>query len=154
MATRLASSAGASSSAASISLDHAVVALVLVERADDPVAPAPDLAVAVHHVGHGAAAVPVAVPPDVHPVPAPALAVLGAGQQPVDDLLVGVRRRVGEEGVQLLAGRRQADQVEVDAAQQGVRLRRGRTQRHALRWCARGQERVDRIAAAGPILRR
>ena len=73
---------------------HLVVAAVLVERPDDPVAPPPDLAVAVQHVGHRPPAVPVAVPPDVHPVPAPALAVLRRGEQPIDHLLVGVRRGV------------------------------------------------------------
>ena len=91
---------GASSSAASISSDHAVVALVGVERLDDPVAPAPDVRLAVAHLL--APAGPVAVAPDVHPVPAPALAVPRDRQQPIDDLLVRVRRRVREEGVQLL----------------------------------------------------
>ena len=70
--------------------DHLVVGLVGVERLDDPVAPPPDVRLALAHFG--AVAVPVAIAPHVHPVPAPALAVLRAGQQPVDDLLVGVAR--------------------------------------------------------------
>src|SRR5581483_924989 len=38
--------------------DHAIIALVLVQGTHDPVAPAPDLWIAVHHIRHGAAAVP------------------------------------------------------------------------------------------------
>src|SRR5207244_2698220 len=55
-------------------LDHAIVRLVLVDRFDDPVAPAPDVWLAVADLG--AVAGPVAVAPYVHPVPAPALAVV------------------------------------------------------------------------------
>src|SRR5260221_678374 len=56
--------------------DHAIIPLVGVERLDDPVAPAPEVWVAVAEL----AKVPVlvAVPPDVHPVSGPSLAVSGA----------------------------------------------------------------------------
>src|SRR5207248_2393435 len=68
--------------------DHAIVTLVLIERLDDPVAPVPDVGLALADLG--AIAVPVAVPPDVHPVSPPALTVPGAGQQTIDSPLVSV----------------------------------------------------------------
>ncbi len=40
-------------------------------------------------------------PGQVEPVAAPPLAVVGAGQQPVDEVFVGVRRAVGQEGSDL-----------------------------------------------------
>src|SRR5262245_10530809 len=73
-------------------------------------------------------AIPVAVTPDVHPVSAPAFAVAGTGEQPIDDFFVPVRGRVLEGGVQLVARGRQTDQVKVYAAHQdgpgGLRPRR------------------------------
>ena len=53
---------------------------------------------------------------DVHPVPGPALAVLRTGQQALHDLLIGVRRVVGQEGVNGVWWGRHADQVEVHPA--------------------------------------
>jgi len=99
-------------------LHHVVVAVVGVERADNPVAPAPDLRRGVPHVWHLAATKPIAVTPHVHPVPRPALAVARVAQEPVHDALVGVGCGVGEEGVQLLACGRQAEEVEVNAAEE------------------------------------
>ena len=64
-------------------------------------------------------AVRVAVMDDVEPVPAPAFAVSGRGQQPIDQLLVGVRSGRRQEGVDLLRRRRQAVQVEGQATDQG-----------------------------------
>ena len=61
-------------------------------------------------------------------MPAPALAVAGALEEAVDQPLVGSAAVVGEEGVDLLGGRRQAVQVEGGAADQGpaIGLRGGR----------------------------
>src|SRR4029079_6038323 len=56
---------------------HAIVAFICVERFDDPIAPAPDMPGAVADLL--AVTGPVAVAPDVHPVPRPTLAVLRAG---------------------------------------------------------------------------
>ena len=53
---------------------------------------------------------------DVHPVPGPALAVLRTSQQALHDLLIGVRRVVGQEGVNGVWWGRHADQVEVHPA--------------------------------------
>ena len=55
---------------------------------------------------------------DVHPVPGPALAVMGARQQAIDQPLVGVGRPIVEERRDLLGGRRQPDQVEGEPADQ------------------------------------
>ena len=67
------------------------------------------------------------------------------GEQAVDQLLVGQRVRVGDEGVDLLRRRRQADQVEREPADQGaaVGLRR---RRQAFRLEPGQDERVDRVA--------
>ena len=64
-------------------LNHAVEALAVVEGFDDPVAPMPDVLLAVAQLF--VEAVPVAVAPDVHPVPSPAFAILGTGEQFIDD---------------------------------------------------------------------
>ena len=89
---------------------HAVVAEVIVERFDDPLAPAPNALLAVPHLL--AEPEPVGVSPDVHPVPAPAFAVVKALEQSIDGSSVGIGSRIGEVFVELLAGGRQADQVE------------------------------------------
>ena len=81
---------------------------VAVERSDDVIAIGPGVVAALVLV----VAVGVAVVDDVEPVPAPALAVMGAGQQPIDQSFVGVRIRVADERVDLLGRRRQAEQVE------------------------------------------
>ena len=136
-------SSGASSSAGEHLLDHPVVGLVRVERLDDPVAPPPDVRLALADLR--LVAVPVAVPPDVHPVPAPALAVLRRGEQAIDDRLV-VRQLVA----QLLRRRRQADQIEIDAPQQQVR-RRFANRRQLQLGVLGGDEGVDRIGGPGRV---
>ena len=95
-------------------LDEEVVGHVAVEGLDHPVAL--DVGVGVALASRTArrqpAGVVLAEAGHVQPVPAPALAVVGGGQQPLDDLPEGVRRRVADEGVDLLGGRGQAGQVE------------------------------------------
>ena len=71
-------------------------------------------------------AVGVGIAGGVEPVPSPALAVVRAGQEPVDQLLVGVGASVGEEGVDLLGRRREADEVEAQAADEGGPVGLGR----------------------------
>ena len=73
--------------------DELVVGHVAVQGLDDPVAIPPG-------VGPGLVeleAVGVGVARQVEPVLRPALAVVRAGQQTIDDRLVGIRRAVGEE---------------------------------------------------------
>ena len=57
-------------------VNHAIVALVGVERLYDPIAPMPDVFLAVAQLR--AEPVPVGVAPDIHPVPRPAFAMMGA----------------------------------------------------------------------------
>ena len=123
--------------------DHPVVGHVAVERFDDPVAPSPDVGLALAHLG--AEAVPVAVAPDVHPVPPPALAVLRARQEPVDDRLVGGVAGIGHEAADIFGDGQQPGQVERDAADQGRRVG-GRPRRQSVLEMFGGQERVDRVA--------
>ena len=80
--------------------DHAVVRLVAIERLDDPVAPVPDMRLAVADLLSPSS--PVAVPPNVHPMSSPALAVLRTGQQLVDDSLVCILTFVCLEGMKLV----------------------------------------------------
>ena len=94
--------------------DEAAIGLVRVEGPDDVIAIGPGVIAAFVLV----VAVRVAVVDHVEPVPAPALAVARRRQQAIDQLLVGVRRVVLDEGVDLLRRRRQAVQVEGQAADQ------------------------------------
>src|SRR5207245_1044764 len=77
-----------------------------VEGVDDPVAVGPDLARAVLLVAVG-----IGVAGEVEPTAGPALAVVGAGEEAVDELLVGVGGGVFGESVGFLGRRRKADQV-------------------------------------------
>ena len=96
-------------------LDETGVGLVRVEGPDDVVAVGPRMIPRLVLV----VAVRVPVVRDVEPMPGPALAMAGRRQQAVDQPLIGRRRGVGDEGGDLLGGRRQARQVERDAADQG-----------------------------------
>ena len=79
----------------------------------------------------------------VEPVPGPAFAVVRRGEQPIDDLLVGAGRFVGQKGIDLGRRRRQADQVERHAAQQRALVGR-RRRRQAGRFEPRQNESIDR----------
>jgi hypothetical protein len=126
--------------------DHPVIAEVAVQGLDDPVPPMPDERATLADLG--GEPVPVAVAPDVHPVPAPPFAVLRAGEQTIDGLLISVLGGVGEEGSQRLARRDQPGQVERDAAKE-FRLVCPRSRRQADPTMLRAQEGVDRIHARG-----
>ena len=86
---------------------------VAVEGVDHPVAPAPHRPVAVALVAVGVGVAGARRASGRH-----ALAVARRGEQAIDHLLVGVRRLVREEGIDLRGRRRQAGQVERDAADQ------------------------------------
>ncbi len=89
---------------------------VAVHGVDHPIAIGPHHAISVDGVAVG-----VGIPCLVEPVPAPALAVMRIGKQAVHG---GIDRGLGiggvgvEKGVQFLRGRRQAGEVEVQAAQE------------------------------------
>ena len=85
-----------------------------VERFDDVVAVGPDGAVAVFFVAVG-----IGVAGEVEPAAGPALAVARRFQEVVDDDSEGLGSWVGGELVGNFDGRRKADEVEVDAADEG-----------------------------------
>ena len=91
-----------------------VEGLVLVQRSDHPVAPRPDAAGAVllEAVGVGVAC-------GVEPPTAPAFAVMGRGEQPLHDPLVGAGGLVGDECIHLLGRGREAGEVEAEATEEG-----------------------------------
>ena len=125
---------------------HPVIALVGVQRVDDPVPPAPDMFAAVADFFLESRG--VAVAPDVHPVSGPAFAVAGAFEQPVDGASVGSGRSVSKEGSQLISSRRQPQQVEINPAQEdGARWFAGSDQASSL--LLAGDEPVDLVAYPG-----
>ena len=125
---------------------HTVITLVGVQGLDDPVAPSPDVLAAVTDFFSESRG--VAVAPDVHPVPGPAFAVAGALEQPVDGASVGSGRSVSKEGSQLISGRRQPQQVEINPAQQdGARGLADSDQAAAL--LLAGDEPVELVAYPG-----
>ena len=85
-----------------------------VEGGDDIVAIGPGMVAPLVLV----VAVRVAVMHHVEPVPAPSLAVVGTGEQAIDQRFVGVGIGVVDERLDFLGSRRQADQVEREAADQ------------------------------------
>src|SRR5439155_16252201 len=89
----------------------------------DPIAPTPDMRFAVANLVAAAPARPIAVTPDIHPVPSPALPVARVVQQAVNDLFVGVTRLVAFKRRQLFRRWRETDQIEINAAQKNF-LRR------------------------------
>ena len=90
-----------------------VEGLVRVERVDDVVAVGEDALVLVAVEADG-----VREAGDIQPPHGHALAVVRRSEQAVDLLFVGVRRGVGEEGREFFRGRRQAGQVEREAAEE------------------------------------
>ncbi len=97
---------------------HAVIRLVRVGCLNDPVAPPPDMGLGIPHLIAVGPSRPIAVAPDVHPVPRPALAVTRISEQSVDKPLVGVGPCVLEV-LPLFIGRRiESDEVHIDPTQQ------------------------------------
>ena len=89
-------------------LNHAVVALVVVEGLYNPVTPTPNVLLAVSKLF--IETVPIRITPDVHPVTGPALTVLGAGEEFIHN------RLPCPSVMQLFVRRRQADEVEIETA--------------------------------------
>ena len=123
---------------------HPVVTLVRVHALDDPVAPPPNVRLAVANVFAVGPAGPVGVAPHVHPVSAPTLAVTRRSQQAIDDFRIGIGGRIHEECLEFFGCRRQADQVETDPAQQGAFV--GFGSRHEFVFAVPGgDERIDGV---------
>ncbi len=126
--------------------DELIVGQVVVEGRDHVVAIGVGIRIAA--VLGEDVALGVGVAGHVEPVPAPALAVGGRGQQAIDHLGVGVGRGVVFERFDLVGRGRQAGQVECRAAQQRAPIgpRRG-TQFVVFQ--PRENEAIDR--AGGPV---
>ncbi len=129
--------------------EELVVGHVGVERPDHEVA-----------VVEGVAPVPVelvaaalAVADHVEPVPGPPLAELRAGEQPLHDFLIRIRRGIGQKRLQLLRRRRQSDEIERHPAQQR-RLRRLGVGNDARRLLPGADEAVDVVFHPGRVLDR
>ena len=88
--------------------EEAVVGEIAVAGVDDPVAVAPGL----RHYGVGIVGRGLGEANDVEPVAGLLLAVMGRGEEPVDDLAPSIGPGVGEEGGGLLRRRREPGEVE------------------------------------------
>src|ERR1700733_315179 len=62
----------------------------------------------------------------IEPMLRPSFAIVRAGQQPIDELLVSIGRWVGFEGCNFVGRRRQAEQVVGQAADQYAAISSGR----------------------------
>ena len=96
-------------------LNHAIIAFAGIQRIHDPITPVPQMLLAEAKLF--AKAIPVAVAPDVHEVPAPALAMLRRGKEPVDDAPARDRRVLCNQSVLLFQRRGQTRQIERHAPQ-------------------------------------
>ena len=87
---------------------------VRVQRVYHPIAPRPHraLGVALEAVGIGVAR-------EIEPVPGPAFAVAGRGEEALDKFFIGVGRAVGDKRSDFYGRRRQAVEVEAHAADEG-----------------------------------
>ena len=121
------------------------VGLVLVEAADDVIAIGPGIRARLILV----VAVRLAVVNDVQPVPRPALAVLRRREQSFHQLLVSLRVLVRRERLDLVRLRRQADEIEIHAANQRPPLRFRRLAKSFLAEF-RDHERIHRVHHSCP----
>ena len=113
---------------------------VVVEGLYDPVAVGPHVpfVVEVEAVGVGIAG-------DVEPVAGHLLAMVRAREQPVDELVIGIRGGISDEGRHLFRSRRQAGEREGDAADERRPVGRG-VEWQPLGRHARLEEPIDRVA--------
>ena len=127
--------------------DELVVGEVLIEGANHVVAVAPGFGffeIEFVAAGFGEAN-------EVEPVAAPALAVVGRGEEAVDHGFVDARGGIGEEGGDLGGGRGQAGEVEGDAPQEGGFVGGGR-RGEAVGFQICEEEGVDGRAGPGAVL--
>ena len=116
---------------------EAVERLVVIERFHHPVAPQPRFAERVVVVTRA-----VRVPREVEPRHREPLTEMRRRQQTVHDVFVGARRFVGEEGIHLGEGRRQAGERERDAAEEDLARGFG-LEGELLFFQSRGEEGID-----------
>ncbi len=104
--------------------DELVVGQVVVEGAHHPVAVGVAVGVAALFLEDVAFGIRIAR--DVQPVARPAFAEPRIGQEPVHELFQGLRIGIGGEGFDLLGGGRQAEEIEIRAADERRPVRLGR----------------------------
>ena len=113
---------------------------VFVEGLHDPVAVGPHVALVVE-----VEAVGVGIARDVEPMAGHLLAMVRARQQPIDELVIGIRGGIGDEGRHLFRSRRQAGEREGDAADERRPVGRG-VEGQPLGRHAGLEESIDRVA--------
>ena len=130
---------------------EAIEGEIAVGGLDDPVAPPPDLTWGVDRI-----AVAVGIARLIEPQPRLPLAVVRARQEPIDlpfPGLLGIGRMGGKKAIELWGRRREARQVEADAAEK--RLGGSRRRRGEPRTCHGSHEKaVDRMLRARHLRRR
>ena len=94
---------------------------VVIEALDDPIAVRPDVARIVAVIADG-----VGKAYHIKPANGHALAIVRAFEHTLDELLVGIRRGIIDEGGDFFRLRRQAQQIRVKAADQSSAIRFGR----------------------------
>ena len=87
---------------------------VRVQRIHHPIAPRPH-----RTLGVALEAVSIGVAREIEPVPSPAFAVAGRGEEALDKLFIGVGRAVGDKRSDFYGRGRQAVEVEAHAADEG-----------------------------------
>lgn len=101
--------------------DELIVGFVSIEGVDDVVAEAPGI-----REDEGAsAAAGLGEAGDIEPMAAPAFAEFGAGEEVIDDGFEGGGRGIGEEDFHFLGRGREAEEVIVDSAEEGMLWRGG-----------------------------
>ena len=96
-----------------LGFEEGVVGEVLIEGLDDPVAIAPGVGVGIVVAGTLLA---VGIAGEIEPEAGPAFAVMGRGEEAVDNFGEGGGRAVGEEGGGFGGGGRETGEIEGDAA--------------------------------------
>ena len=127
---------------------EAVEGHVPVERVDHPIAVFPHGTVTVAGVAVG-----VGIAGDVEPMASPTLPVVGGIQQTVDQALVGAGPGIGQKPGNFSRSRRQADQIEADAANERPPVGFGR-RRNSFGFQPGQDEAVDGAAAPCRVLDR
>ena len=89
-------------------------------------------------------AIPVRIPPDIHPVTSPAFAILRTAEQVPHDLVIRIWRSIGQTRLQLLWCGRQPHKVQIDAPQQDMSGRRSYRCQSAF-LIPGGQEGINRV---------
>jgi hypothetical protein len=120
-------------------LDETRVRLICIERANHVIAIGPGVSAGLVFV----IAVRFAVVGDVEPVASPTLAVSRRGEQPVDEVFIGLGRGISGKGFHFSGGGRQSVQVVSQAADQGAPVGFG-GRRESFVAQFREHERVDR----------